>query len=132
MRRISAALAFGLLGMALASGPSSSAPSDFDIRGVWAAGKSCQDADLFVEFDGSAVLGGSKREKARIASYSAATAGAGRVTLSLSGSGAHGDEQVSFLVQDRDEMRLDSAFLSVRRDGSATELMKLTRCTATI
>ncbi|MDB5511712.1 MAG: hypothetical protein JWR08_1195 [Enterovirga sp.] len=132
MRGFSAALAFGLLATALASGPSHSAPSDFDIRGVWAAGKSCQDADLFVEFDGREVMGGSKGEKARIASYSAATAAAGRVTVSLSGSGVQGDEQVSFLVEDSNEMRLDSAFLSVRRDGSAAELMKLTRCTATI
>jgi hypothetical protein len=49
--------AIGLLTSILFAVPSTAAP--FDIKGTWAAeGKACQEAALFVEFDGRDILNG--------------------------------------------------------------------------
>lgn len=117
----------------LPTGPSWSGQSDFDIKGVWAAeSKGCSDAQAFVEFDGRDMLGYSAgAAKARIAEGYSAVVEGGRLTLNMTDLKSRSSEELRFLIDGKDAIRLDSEFLARKAAGGAggaVELFKLTRC----
>ena len=103
------------------------ANQNFDIRGTWAAeGKACQDAKLFVEFDGRDILASAgPRVKERVAAdYTAALTG-DRLVVNLTKLDSREGDAWSFVVDGSNAIRLDSAFFAPDEGGG---LMKLTRC----
>lgn len=116
--------ALGVLASLVLAGPSPSGAKDFQIKGTWAAdGKTCSEAALFVEFDGSDILAyEAQAPKARIgANYAAAIEG-GQLKVTLTDVSSKVDDQWTFVVQGEDAIRLESRFFA------ASDLMKLTRC----
>jgi hypothetical protein len=122
--------ALGLLASVLTAGPGLSGSPNFDIRGTWAAeGKACQEADLFVEFDGRDILASAgPRSKERVAAdYSTAFAG-DRLVVNLTKVDSREGDAWSFVVDGSNKMRLESSFFAPDERGG---LMKLTRCSRT-
>lgn len=111
--------------------PALSDGTGFDIKGIWTAeSRSCKDAQAFVEFDGRDMLGyEAGASKARVAAdYSAVTDGE-RVLLSVTDLHSNAPDQLSFVIEGKDALRLDNSFVA-RRSGEVggVEPIKLTRC----
>ena len=123
--------AAGILASVLTASPVLSANPGFDVTGTWAAeGKACSEADLFVEFDGRDILAQAKPStKSRIAAdYSTALAG-DRLVVNLKKVDTQEGDAWSFVVDNSNRMRLDSAFFTSASEGGG--LMQLTRCSRT-
>ena len=118
--------AIGLLTIGIMAAPWPSAAAPFEIKGTWAAeGKACQDAGLFVEFDGRDILAYRTRaEKARVAADYSTTYQDGNLTVQLTDVSSKAGDQWTFQVQDENAMRMENSLLA----SSGTELMRLTRC----